>query len=1605
MAGPVPERDPLELFHPVVATWFRERFPAGPTPCQAEGWPAIAAGRDTLIAAPTGSGKTLAGFLVAIDRCYRFAAPTATEDHRCRSHAQAPAQAPAQAQGTRVVYVSPLRALTVDIAENLIGPLEEMAAIATRLGLVLPRVRVGVRNGDTPASARAAMLRDPPEILVTTPESLYLLLTAAKGRRLLSSTETVIVDEIHALARDKRGVHLALSLERLDRLCRLSAQEAVGLPRHAASLSADATGSSRLPDSPGSLEPGSPAPAGDLAEPTGEAEREELSKETSKPARAPRPVRIGLSATQRPLSVVSRLLVGSPKTPSDQSAEPRCSVVDTGHLRDLDIAVELPRSPLEAVASNEQFAAVIDLLAEKIEAHHTTLIFVNTRRLAERVAHLLGQRLGDGAVASHHGSLSFERRHKIEGLLRAGELRALVATASLELGIDVGPIDLVCQLGSPRSIATFLQRVGRANHRLSGVPKGRCYPLTRDELVECVALFGGVLAGELDAIVPAVAPLDILAQQIVAECAASGEMTTSELYEQVRGAAPYRDLSPETFESVLDLVTDGVITGRGRRGSYLFRDRVEGVVRPRRGARLAALTSGGAIPPLADYRVVLDPEGVTVGTVNEDWAIEAMAGDVFLLGTNSWRILSVAGGIVRVSDAGNTPPTLPFWLGEAPARTTELSELVSELRRGVDSQLAGDRDAPHTGAESATARIVAFIRSFSGVSDEAARQVADYLATARQQLGAMPSSTTVVFERFFDDTGGMQLVVHSPFGARINRGLGLSLRKRFCRSFDFELQAAANDDAIVLSLGPQHSFPLDEVQRYVSAASVEDVLVQAVLPTPIFGARWRWNLSRSLIAPRFRGSRELPPAIQRMEADDLMAAIFPMLAACQENVSGPIEIPDHPIVHQTLRDCMTEAMDLAGLQALLGAMADGSIEVRVADTTEPSLLAHEILSGRPYTFLDDAPLEERRTRAVTLGRGLPLEATDLTDLDPEIIARVRREVAPHPRDSDELAEYLETVLLAPALAGCEDALSALLQRGRADIATITGPAGAESSLRWYATQATEDARSLLDRHSTLREERTALESRRAEALVAAVRGHLGYLGPTTARGLAETLGPTVSASEVATALAVLEREGSVLCGHFEQGLDRGDSGATRGTRAPREQYRRAGEGASDDGPIPANFEAARSDEAGESSELQWCARHLLARIHGLSRDQRRRSIEAVSTQTYLRFLLQYQHLTPDSRLEGIGGLETVIGQLQGLEIAVGALEESILPGRILGYHSGLLDDLCLSGVVTWGRCTPRPPDRPGRGPRRGGAVPSRATPITLARREDMGWLLAAARGEAAPEEPAVGAAREVIDLLRERGALFFAEIVEETARLPEEVVDGLWDSVARGLVTADAFSSVRALLKERRPGSYRSDLHGSGSRRLGAYNPTAPRWRSGRSSSIGAGRSSSVRHSAPAPRGGRWSLLSRRDLERLDRHDLADAVADQMLRRWGVLCYELFCRESCALSWREVLTALRRLEARGQVRGGRLIAGLMGEQFGLVEAVEALRRVERTPLDGSPVTICGADPANLTGILAPGPRLAATRGTRLTLVDGLPVRAPSPAPPPRRARRTKAQLR
>jgi ATP-dependent Lhr-like helicase len=1236
----------------------------------------------------------------------------------------------------------------------------------------------------------------------------------------------------------------------------------------------------------------------------------------------------------------TEFLTGAAAREARLSSSVSCRVIDSGHRRARDLGLELPPAPLEAVMSGEVWKLVHKRLAELIQEHRTTLIFVNTRRMAERVTRALSDLVGSSEVAAHHGSLAKEQRLDAEQRLKGGKLRALVATASLELGIDIGDVDLVCQLGSPRSIASFLQRVGRSGHAVTGTPKGRLFPLSRDELVEGAALLDSVRRGELDLLKVPENALDVLAQQIVAE-AASRDCGEDELYDLFRRAWPYRDLTREDYAAVVAMLAEGYAGRRGRRGALLHHDAVNHRLRGRRGARLTAITSGGTIPDTADYQVLLEPENQFIGTVNEDFAVESLAGDVFQLGNAAYRILRVERGTVRVEDAKGAPPNIPFWLGEAPGRSDELSVAVSRLRAEASARLRLDPSGES---------LRLFFEREMELGEAAARQLADYLAAGHAALGELPTQETIILERFFDEAGGMQLVLHSPYGSRLNRAWGLALRKRFCRKFNFELQAAATEDNIVLSLTTAHSFDLDEVPRYLHAATVRPLLIQAVLDAPMFGTRWRWVAGVSLALPRFRGGKKVPPQLQRMNAEDLVASIFPDQLACGENIVGEREIPDHPLVRQTLEDCLEEAMDIEGLERLLKRIEAGEIETVARDLTEPSPLAVEVLSARPYAYLDDAPLEERRTQAVMSRRWLaPEEAAELGKLDAEAIERVRGEAWPEAVNEDELHDALVwlgflTAAEAAARPGWGEFLRTLAREKRATAVVLPGsqpesalPAKAgiqepqtasaearplgprfrgddekdhetEPSRLWVAAERLPYVEALWPaarlEPAIAAPEGAAVPEAAETALVELLRGRLEGLGPVTESDLAAPLG--VARSEVAAALAALQAEGFAMRGRFSPG--------------------------------------AEADE--------WCERRLLARIHRYTVKRLRAEIEPVAARDFLRFLLRWQKLESETRMEGPDALEAVIAQLEGFEAPAGAWETEILPARLKRYEPGWLDDLCLAGRVAWARLKPRNP----RLDSERGKMPVRTTPVTLLARRHL--ALWAALSPAPDAAPASAAAESVLALIRERGASFFDEIADGSGLLKPQVEDALAELVALGLVAADSFAGLRALLL---PAEKRRQMLERRRRPMGFGMEDAGRW-------------ALARRARPQPVAAETA------------QEAVEHLARTLLRRYGVVFWRLLEREADWLPpWRDLLRVYRRLEARGDIRGGRFVAGFAGEQFALPEAVGLLREVRKRPETGALLSLSGADPLNLAGVLTPGPKLAALTGNRLLYRDGLPI--------------------
>jgi ATP-dependent Lhr-like helicase len=1399
-----------------------------------------------------------------------------------------------------------------------------------------------VRTGDTPQAERSLMRKAPPHILVTTPESLYVLMGSLSGRDMLKSVRSVIVDEIHAVATSKRGAHLALTLERLEALCQRPLQR-IGLSATqkpiedvAKFLVGEGTGL---------------APSPLRGEGWGEG--------TSSP-----------ETSIEPQPFITDLFARLPPHPSPRSGgereqtllardrETACAIIDVGHTRARDLAIEVPPVPLEAVMSNDAWELVYNQLAQRVEQHRTTLVFVNTRRMAERVARHLSERLGHEAVAAHHGSLAKEQRLDAEQRLKRGELKVLVATASLELGIDIGDVDLVCQLASPRSIAAFLQRAGRSGHAVNGTPKAHLFPSSRDDLVECAALLDCVRRGELDTLVQPPQPLDVLAQQIVAEVACA-EWDEDALFDLVRRAYPYRALPREIFNSVVRMLAEGFTTRRGARAAYIHRDAVHRELRARRGARLTAITSGGTIPDTADYLVVLEPQATIVGSVNEDFAVESMAGDIFQLGNTSYRIVRVERDRVRVEDAHGAPPSIPFWLGEAPGRSNELSIGVSRLREQIAALIDSD------GVQAA----YDWLRDTLGLNEPAAQQIVEYLAKAKAALGMMPTQSTLVLERFFDESGGTQLVIHTPWGSRINKAWGLALRKRFCRQFNFELQAAATENAIVLSLSTSHSFPLIEVARYLHSNTAEHVLVQALLDAPLFPARWRWNAVTALALPRYAGGKKVPAPLQRMKSEDLLATVFPDQVACLENIVGERQIPDHPLVNQTLHDCLREAMDVDGLLHVLKQIEAGDITVVARDLTAPSPLASEVLNAAPYAFLDDAPLEERRTRAVQTRHWNGIEDTDdLAKLDPDAIDAVRSEAWPEVRSADEMHEALNVLgfvtdeearanegwfawldslakvhratLLTPSPLGEEGegegatspkTLNDATARSNdpaslAPSSDLSGHPGsspgqallparekgagvwacAEKLPLWQAVHTTASMHPPIDAPA----EYAAQPWAREDALLELVRGRLTGLGPCTVAALASSM--RVDAGDIDLALIRLQSEGYVMQGHFTP----------------------------------------------DATDVEWCERHLLARIHRYTIGRLRREIEPVSRRDLMRFLLEWQHATPGTKLSGPDALSGVLHQMEGFEAAAGAWESELLSSRIEDYSSRWLDELCRAGRIGWNRLR-------GGG---GSGGPVRATPVVLLPRRQLAvWTAMADRNQ--EQEPLLSSrAQAVADALMTHGALFFDELIDAAHLLRTELEDALGELVSAGRVTSDSFAGLRALLT---PAAKReSPRHRRVRRHTLSEIEDAGRWSLVRRIATSAAREEAVASSGNSAD------------ERIEH------IARVLLRRYGVVFWKLLEREAPWLpSWRELLRVYHRLEARGEIRGGRFVEGLVGEQFALPEAVAHLRSIRLRPPEQIRVSLSGSDPLNLVGTVLTGDRLPALAGTRVLYEDGVPVAA------------------
>ena len=1527
----------LAWAHPLVQEWFLTKF-GSPTEPQIAGWPAIVRGEATLISAPTGSGKTLAAFLVCIDKLLRAAIEGRLAPH------------------THVVYISPLKALSNDVQKNLDAPLAEIQQLAMQRGYLCPEIRTGVRTGDTLQKDRTAMLKHPPHILVTTPESLYILLTAGKPRQNLTRVQTVIVDEIHAIADDKRGAHLALSLERLDALV-----------------------CGENPLAPGAMLAGMSQP----------------------------PQRIGLSATQNPIELVANFLVGAnsgaPSSPTALSSvrvgsqdangcRQPATIIQVGQRRTLDLAIEIPSDELGSITSIAMWTEIFDKLATLAQQHRSTLVFVNTRALVERISFQLAERLGPDAVAAHHGSLARALRLDAEQRLKNGEIKILIATASLELGIDIGTVDLVCQIATTRSVAVAMQRVGRAGHWRGAIPKGRFFAMTRDDLLEQAALLRKMVAGELDRLEIPDSPTDVLMQQIVAMCGAES-WDEDALFHVLRRAWPYRNLTRAAYEEVLALLHNGIESSRGRYGAYLLRDRVQGHLHARRGARMIAISNGGAIPDTSLFAVMLQPENVQIATLDEHFAVDSSPGDIVLLGNTSWRIQRIdPAGKVLVEDAHGAPPSIPFWEGEAPQRTAELSDGVSDLRAEIDQRTRSVAPSAIHAANPEVVACVAWLKQSCFVSDSAALQLITYIVAGRAVLGAVPTKTTIIAERFFDEGGGQQLILHAPFGGRLNKAWGLALRKRFCRGFNFELQASATDNGINISLAEQHSFPLSDVFHFLTENTAKELLEQASIPSPLFKNRWRWAAGRSLQLLRMQKGKRVAPQIQRTRSDDLLASVFPHASACPETMTGDIVIPDHPLVREVMKDTLTEAMDIDGLNEILRAISSGTIRCLAIDTPVPSQFAHQFINAMPYAFLDGEDAAARRTRAVSMRRTLPDSVADGAGrLDQAAIDTVRDQLWPDLRDEHELHDLLLSLVVLPiSFVEIEGAgkpratqhwaifFERLQQQGRAHIVELEGaPAWIATERLFEATllwpEITPPAGVKIVSQAKLPTVQPGTEERPAEtisprqaATTQLTQGWLQLLGPTTSAHLAALV--RLHPRSIYQSMLAMEMQGLAMRGVFEN--------------------------------------AKPADEA--TIEIEWTERRILQRIHRLTLGTLRKQIEPVTAVVYMRWLLGWQHLAPQTQLAGEEGVLAAIEQLEGFEAPAVEWERTILPARVASYDPQWLDNLCLAGVIGWGRISPHPAwtASEGAAPRR--VVPTTAAPITFFLRESAEWLhhalAAKCVDEAVLTQSLSPEAQQVRALLSARGAAFTADLQRLTGLTKLQTSTALWELATAGLASADGFDQLRAMMDPRRKSAAVAQTPATSLRKRAAARTTAGRWSLlCEPHAEGEGGFSTL--SAPSAKVGFGpGAVSAATIERAKREDAAlDAHARILLCRYGVLFRDLLARESNAPKWRDLLPILRRLEARGEIRGGRFVSGPFGEQYALPEAVDSLRAARREAAaraTEAPIVVAAADPLNLVGIIVPGERVPAIPGREVSFCNGAVTtdEAVTPIPKPRRTR-------
>ena len=1452
-ASPTPPElaDPLAPFHPLVRQWFTETLGA-PSPPQRAGWPVIARGSDTLILAPTGTGKTLAAFLWELDALITdgLTAPLANAVH--------------------LLYVSPLKALNNDVQRNLEKPLAELRARFEAAGEHFPDIRVGVRTGDTTAAARARMLRRTPHILITTPESLHILLTSVRGRGIFSALRAVIVDEIHAVAGTKRGVHLAVTLERLARLA---------------------------PDAP---------------------------------------QRIGLSATQRPLDEIARFLGGYDVPDQGGESRPRpVEIVDCGLVKRMDTRVVSPVDDLAHV-DGTIWTAVAPLVLDQIRGARTTLVFVNNRSQSERVAARVNTLAGEEVALPYHGSLSRERRLLLEERLKAGELRAVITTSSLELGIDVGSVDLVVQLQSPKRVAAALQRVGRAGHSLEATSRGVFIPTFRDDALEQVAILEAMRDGDVEPTRVVQNALDVLAQLIVAAVASDDPAwTATGLFAFMRRAYPYHGLTRTAFDETLAMLSGKYPSDiAAELDARLSWDRVTDELTPSRSARMVATISGGTIPDRGLYTVNL-ADKTRLGELDEEFVHESRVGDAFQLGSSTWRIRAIEHDRVVVIPAPGAPARMPFWHGEFMARSSHLTARMGAIRRTLD--------------EARTLTDLQSVQERFRTDEPTARSLAEYVQAQREITG-LPDERHLVLEHFRDETGAVRFVLHAPFGGRVNAPWGMALGRRMRERLGVDVQVQTTDDGLMLRLPDMGTAPPVDAIRALSIEEAERLVLEEVGQSSLFGARFRMNAARALLLPRGNPRRRMPLWLQRLKSLDLLQAVR--------------EYPSFPILVETYREVLQDAFDMAALRDVLNGIASGDIAIRVVQTETPSPFASSLQFGFVIDWMygDDTPRAEQRAALLSLDRALLDELmggqgadTETIAVLDELLARRRGTAAGRQaRDGDELALLIDRVgdvtrdeivarVAPPGDWRRDDPFIALLESGRliaADIPTATGHEQRFLIIDAYARYRAAFGHAL----ATVRAG-VSLELRNADDVVPVEL----RAAPSSRLARREILARFVALAGPVSVDDVLARY-QLKSAWVQRRLD---------------DWERAGT-------------LVRGMFGTDRTITRWCPRRVLEQARRRELARARQQIEAVPIETFARFVQRWQHVMPAARLAGADGAAAVIDQLSGLARPAVAWERDYLPARVEQYTPDLLSRLAHSGTLVWAaeRIDPQP-----------GATPSLASPA-------IGRLRFFERGSGRlwlappPDDGFLSeGARAVRDALRTQGASFTADLAAVTVLGPQRLRDALRELVAVGVVTNDTVEALRDVLRWRPIFPVKRHNEPDPTRWLPAdFTPSANRpvvQRRVNPRSIAKWKRP---EREPAQSwGGRWSLVHTPGTlgPDSDAQSRAEAIARQWLARYGIVSRDWWRREHPSVGWREIYHELKRLEFRGEVRRGYFVAGLAGAQFALPDAVEQLRTAPDAH-DSVPVVLTTSDPANVYALpLAPGvdtDPLARPRGAGALLV-------------------------